>query len=134
MIPVVIGLLLAVGIAALARFTRFDEDRSFYSTILVIIASYYVLFAVLDGSRHALGWELVIAVVFSTVAIIGALVLPALVGIGIIAHGLFDLVHDVLITNSGLPTWWPSFCGSVDVLRGLWVLLSTRSAPTWSLR
>ena len=129
MIPVVIGLLLAVGIATLARFTRFDEDRSFYSTILVIIASYYVLFAVLGGSRHALGWELVIAVVFSTVAIIGALVLPALVGIGIIAHGLFDLVHDVLITNSGVPTWWPSFCGSIDVLLGLWVLLSTRSAP-----
>jgi hypothetical protein len=133
-IPVVIGLLLAVGIATLARFTRFDEDRSFYSTILVIIASYYVLFAVLGGSRHALGWELVIAVVFSTVAIIGALVLPALVGIGIIAHGLFDLVHDVLITNSGVPTWWPSFCGSIDVLLGLWVLLSTRSTPTWSLR
>ena len=134
MIPVVIGLLLAVGIATLARFTRFDEDRSFYSTILIIIASYYVLFAVLGGSRHALGWELVIGVVFSAVAIIGALVLPALVGIGIIAHGLFDLVHDVLITNSGVPTWWPSFCGSIDVLLGLWVLLSTRSAPTWSLR
>ena len=134
MIPVVIGLLLAVGIAALARFTRFDEDRSFYSTILVIIASYYVLFAVLGDSRHALGWELVIAVVFSAVAIIGALVLPALVGIGIIAHGLFDLVHDGLITNSGVPTWWPSFCWSIDVLLGLWVLLSTRSAPTWSLR
>jgi uncharacterized membrane protein HdeD (DUF308 family) len=134
MIPVVIGLLLAVGIAALARFTRFDEDRSFYSTILIIIASYYVLFAVLGGSRHALGWELVIGVVFSAVAIIGALVLPALVGIGIIAHGLFDLVHDVLITNSGVPTWWPSFCGSIDVSLGLWVLLSTRSAPTWSLR
>jgi uncharacterized membrane protein HdeD (DUF308 family) len=93
-----------------------------------------VLFAVLGGSRHALGWELVIGVVFSAVAIIGALVLPALVGIGIIAHGLFDLVHDVLITNSGVPTWWPSFCGSIDVLLGLWVLLSTRSAPTWSLR
>ena len=134
MIPVVIGLLLAVGIAALARFTRFDEDRSFYSTILIIIASYYVLFAVLGGSRQALGWELVIGVVFSAVAIIGAFLLPALVGIGIIAHGLFDLVHDVLITNSGVPTWWPSFCGSIDVLLGLWVLLSTRSAPTWSLR
>ena len=134
MIPVVIGLLLAVGIATLARFTRFDEDRSFYSTILVIIASYYVLFAVLGGSRQALGWELVIGVVFSAVAIIGALLLPALVGIGIIAHGLFDLVHDVLITNSGVPTWWPSFCGSIDVLLGLWVLLFTRSAPTWSLR
>ena len=128
--PVVVGVLLAVGIAALAKFTRFDEDRSFYSTVLVIIASYYVLFAVLGGSSHALVWELVIAVVFSTVAIIGALFLPTLVGAGIIAHGLFDLVHDIIIENSGVPTWWPTFCGSFDVLLGLWVITLTRSRPT----
>ena len=130
MIPVVIGVLLAVGIAALAKFTRFDEDRSFYSTILVIVASYYVLFAVLDSSAHALVWELVIAVAFSTVAITGALFLPTLVGIGIIAHGLFDLVHDGLIANSGVPTWWPSFCASIDVVLGLWVIIVTRSRLT----
>ena len=114
-------------IAALAKFTRFDEDRSFYPTVLVIIASYYVLFAVLGGSSHALVWELVIAVVFSTVAIIGALFSPTLVGIGIITHGLFDLVHDVIIENPGVPTWWPTFCGSLDVLLGLWVIALTRS-------
>jgi hypothetical protein len=130
LIPVVIGVLLAVGIAALAKFTRFDEDRSFYSTILVIVASYYVLFAVLDSSAHALVWELVIAVAFSTVAITGALFLPTLVGIGIIAHGLFDLVHDGLIANSGVPTWWPSFCASIDVVLGLWVIIVTRSRLT----
>ena len=130
MIPVVIGVLLAVGIAVLAKFTRFDEDRSFYSTVLVIVASYYVLFAVLDSSAHALVWELVIAVAFSTVAITGALFLPSLVGIGIIAHGLFDLVHDALIENSGVPTWWPSFCASIDVVLGLWVIIVTRSRLT----
>lgn len=134
LIPVVVGGLLAVGVAALARFTRFDEDRSFYSTVLVIVASYYVLFAVLDGSAHALVWELVIAVSFSIIAIIGALFLPALVGIGIIAHGLFDFVHDGFITNSGVPAWWPSFCGSVDVLLGLWVIILTRSRPTCCTR
>ena len=134
MIPVVVGILLAVGIAALAKFTRFEEDRSFYSTVLVIIASYYVLFAVLGGSGQALGWELVIAVAFSTVAIIGALFLPTLVGAGIIAHGLFDLVHDGLIENSGVPAWWPSFCASIDVLLGLWVVILTRSQLRSSLR
>jgi hypothetical protein len=86
-----------------------------------------VLFAVLDGSGHALVWELVIAVAFSTVAIIGALFLPRLVGIGIVAHGLFDLVHDVLIENPGVPAWWPSFCGSIDIVLGLWVIMLTRS-------
>jgi len=46
LISVVVGLLLAAGIAALGKFTRFDEDCGFYSTVLIIIASYYVLFAV----------------------------------------------------------------------------------------
>jgi hypothetical protein len=105
LIPVVVGVLLAAGIAALAKFTRFDEDRSFYPTVLVIIASYYLLSAVLGGSGHALVWELVIAVAFSTAAIIGAVFSPTLVGIGILTHGLSDLVHDVIIQNPGVPTW-----------------------------
>ena len=134
MIPVAVGLLLAVGVAALAKLTRFDEDRSFYSTVLIIIASYYVLFAVLGGSGHALVWELVIAVPFATVAILGALYLPTLVGTGIIAHGLFDLVHDVLIENPGVPAWWPSFCASIDLLLGLWVVTLARSRVTCSMR
>lgn len=132
--PLVVGVLLAIAIAALAKFTRFDEERSFYSTVLVIIASYYVLFAVLSGSSHALVWELVIAVVFSTVAIIGALFLPTLVGTGILAHGLFDLVHDIIIENSGVPTWWPTFCGSLDVLLGLWVIALTHYRPNGMFR
>jgi hypothetical protein len=134
LIPVVVGLLLAAGIATLGKFTRFDEDRSFYSTVLIIIASYYVLFAVSDGSGHALIWELVVAVAFSTLAILGAFFSPMLVGTGIIAHGLFDVVHSVIIENSGVPTWWPSFCASIDVLLGLWVIILTRSRLTCSMR
>jgi len=132
--PLVVGVLLAIAIAALAKFTRFDEDRSFYSTVLVIIASYYVLFAVLSGSSHALIWELAIAIAFSTVAILGALFLPTLVGMGIVAHGLFDLVHDSVIENAGVPAWWPIFCGSIDVVLGLWVIILIRSRLTSSTR
>src|SRR5262245_53533085 len=99
--PLLLSVVLAIAIAALSKFTRFDEDRSFFPTVLVIIASYYVLFAVLGGSRHALVGELVIAVAFSTVAILGALFFPTLVGIGILAHGLFDLAHDRVIENPG---------------------------------
>jgi hypothetical protein len=128
--PVVVGVVLAIGIAVLAKLTRFDEDRSFYSTVLIIIASYYVLFAVLGGSSHAFVLELVIAVAFSTVAIIGGLFLPALVGAGIMAHGVFDVVHDAIIDNPGVPTWWPTFCGSIDVLLGMWVIVLSRSRLT----
>ncbi len=125
--PFVVGVLLAIAIAALAKFTRFDEDRSFYATVLVIVASYYVLFAVLGGSSHALVWELAVAFAFSTVAIAGALFFPTLVGAGIMAHGLFDVGHDLIIDNSGVPAWWPTFCASIDIVLGLWVIGLTRS-------
>jgi hypothetical protein len=130
---IIVGVLLAVAVAALGKFTRFDQDRSFYPTVLVTIASYYVLFAVLGASGHALVSELVIAVAFSTVAILSALHALVLVGTGIMAHGLFDLVHDVVIENSGVPIWWPNFCGSLDVLLGLWVMILTRSRLTCSM-
>lgn len=127
MLPIVVGVLLGVGIAALGKFTRFDQERSFYFTVLVVIASYYVLFAVMGGSGHALIWELIVAAVFSTVAIVGALFSPMLVGMGIVAHGLFDFVHDGIVENAGVPTWWPGFCGSIDVVLGLWVISLARS-------
>lgn len=127
MIPVLVGVLTAVAIAVFAKSTRFDQDRSFYPTVLIVIASYYVLFAVMGGSPHALVWELVVAVAFSAVAIVGGLYLPLLVGVGIVAHGLFDLVYFTMMENAGVPDWWPGFCGSLDVVLGLWVIGLSRS-------
>lgn len=46
--------------ADLAGF-EFDRDRSFASTVLIVIASYYVLFAVHGGSSQALVVESVAA-------------------------------------------------------------------------
>jgi hypothetical protein len=44
-------------------------------------------------------------------------------------HGLFDFCHHVFIYNSGVPVWWPGFCGSFDILAGgfLAMLLMSRS-------
>jgi hypothetical protein len=120
--PYVVGAVLAVAVGALGRATRFDRDRSFYSTILVIVASYYILFAVLGDSTNALVWETAVAIIFSAVAVLGGLRFPLLVGIGIAAHGLFDLVHHLIIQNPGVPPWWPAFCMSVDLILGLWVI------------
>lgn len=32
------------------------------------------------------------------------------------AHGIFDLAHGALISNPGLPPWWPAFCLTFDVM------------------
>lgn len=122
MIPLITGVLLAVAVAAFGKVTRFEQDRGFYPTVLIIIASYYVLFAILGGSSYALFWESVVAVAFSAIAVFGSLHFPLLVGAAIAAHGLFDLVHHVIIQNPGVPSWWPIFCSSIDVPLGLWVM------------
>jgi hypothetical protein len=129
-IPYLAGALLGVAVAVLGRVTGFDRDRSFYSTVLVIVASYYVLFAILGDSLGALVGETAIAIIFSAVAIFGGLRFPLLVGVGIVGHGLFDLVHHVIIQNPGVPGWWPAFCMSIDVVLGLWVIRLSRFPRT----
>jgi hypothetical protein len=44
-LPVIIGATLAVILASFARLTNFDRDRSYYAVVLIVIATYYVLFA-----------------------------------------------------------------------------------------
>lgn len=45
------------------------------------------------------------------------------------AHGIFDLVHGSVISNPGVPTWWPEFCLAYDVTAAVylaWLLTSGR--------
>jgi hypothetical protein len=49
----------------------FDRDRAFYPTVLIVIASYYVLFAAMNGSVHTVLLESVMMVGFSIAAVVG---------------------------------------------------------------
>jgi hypothetical protein len=118
-----IGIALALAIYLLARVAGFDRDRSFYPTVLIVIASYYVLFAVIGQSTQALLLETIVMALFAAVAIAGYKSNPWLVVTGLAAHGAFDFVHHRLITNPGVPVWWPAFCLSIDV--GLAVVLAS---------
>lgn len=120
MLPITIGILLAVIMAFLAKVTNFDRDRSYYAVVLIVIASYYVLFACI--ANEAIVAEIFVASIFSILAIVGVFRCPLLLGIGIFMHGVFDLVHGYIISNSGVPVWWPAFCASIDVVLGLWVI------------
>ena len=46
-------------------------ERAFYPTVLIVIASYYVLFAVMGASRRTLIIEIVIAGGFFLAAVLG---------------------------------------------------------------
>jgi len=97
---------------------RFDRDRAFYPTVLVIVASYYVLFAVMGGSHYALLVESLVMTGFVVIAFLGFKFNLWVVVVALAGHGLFDLVHAHLVTNPGVPLWWPSFCLAYDVIAG----------------
>jgi hypothetical protein len=110
-----VGTVLALGVCFLATFAGFDRDRAFYPTLMIVIASYYGLFAVMSGSVQALTRESVVIAGFLLLSLLGfKLNLWFVVG-GLFAHGIFDFIHDNLIPNPGVPAWWPMFCLTYDV-------------------
>ncbi len=124
-----IGAGLAVVVCAFATLTGFDRDRAFYPTLPAVIATYYVLFAVIGSSTPAVASESLTAGAFLALAAAGFkknlwLIMAALAG-----HGVFDFFHHLFIQNPGVPVWWPGFCLSFDVVAAgfLAILLMRRS-------
>jgi hypothetical protein len=111
-----IGAVLALSIGLSATFLGMDRDRVFYPTIMMVIASYYALFALMGGSIQALAFELIPIVAFLVASVAGYKRSLWLVVAALAAHGLFDFVHGHLIANPGVPLWWPPFCGTYDVV------------------
>jgi hypothetical protein len=124
----VVGIVIALLVSVLARLVGFDRDRAFYPTVLMVIASYYVLFAVMGGSVHAMVVESVIMTAFLCVAVVGFKSNLWLVAAALVAHGVLDFFHGYIVTNPGVPAWWPAFCLAYDIsAAGFLAWLSTRS-------
>ena len=109
-----VGAILALAVGGLSTVVGFDRDRAFYPTVLIVVASYYALFAVVSGSTDALIVEGIIATAFLAMAIVGFKRSLWLVVAGLAAHVIFDVVHDRIIANPGVPAWWPGFCLAYD--------------------
>ena len=116
----------------MARSVGFDRDRAFYPTVVMVVASYYVLFAVMGGTVQALILESSVMAVFIVSAIIGFRSNQWIVVAALVGHGIFDCFHGLVITNAGMPEWWPAFCGSYDVCAGgclAWLLMRAKAIP-----
>ena len=115
MLPYVVGIVLSIGVALFARRVGFDRDRAFYPTVLIVIASYYVLFAAMIGSIQTVVLESAVMALFVIAAIAGFKG-SAWITVGALAgHGFQDAVHSHIIANAGVPAWWPAWCWAYDV-------------------
>ena len=124
-----IGFVLAVLVFLFARSVGFDRDRSFYPVVLIIVASYYFLFAVMGGSVRALILESLVMIGFAVVAVVGMKRHLWLVAGGLAAHGVLDFFHSHLVNNPGVPTWWPGFCMAYDVVAAALLFMFQNARP-----
>lgn len=66
-----VGVALALAICAAAALVGFSRERGFYPLMVIVIASYYVLFALMAGAVPALWPEIAATLVFCMLAIAG---------------------------------------------------------------
>lgn len=128
-VALVVGALLAFAVALFATGIGLDRDRAFYPVVTIVVASYYALFAIIGASTHALVLESLVGTVFLAAAVLGFKWSLWVVVAALAAHGVFDLGHGTVISNPGVPSWWPEFCLTCDVtLAGYlaWLLGSGR--------
>jgi hypothetical protein len=111
-----IGAAMAAGVGLLATLVGFDRDRAFYPTVMIVIASYYVLFAVSGGATSTIAIEAGVMVLFAVMAIAGFKRSLWIVVGALAAHGMFDALRGPMIDNPGVPAWWPPFCLAYDVV------------------
>jgi hypothetical protein len=101
--PYVIGIVLSAGVAVFARYVGFDRDRAFYPTVMIVIASYYVLFAAMSGSVQTVLLESIVMSLFAIAAVIGFKSSTWILVAALAGHGVFDAVHGHGIENAGVP-------------------------------
>ncbi len=127
----VVGTALALFVGGGTAWLGMDRDRAFYPTVLIVVATYYVLFAVIDGGRGVLLSEIAIAAVFAAFAVAGFKRNLWLVAAALAGHGVMDFFHHGLVHNTGVPAAWPGFCAAYDLtaaafLAGVLVLRAQR--------
>ena len=136
MTAALVGIALGVLTISVARMIR--GQRWLYSIGLLTLPSLYAFFALRAGDQAAGMKEMIYGLLYIIAGLLFAFVSvrqsARIVGAFWILHGVYDLVHSHLITNGGVPGWYPVFCFSVDVVIGAYLLWLANRIPNANLR
>jgi hypothetical protein len=136
LIEALIGAAVGVLTILIARFIR--GERWLYSLGLLTLPGLYAFFALRAGEQAVAVKEMIYGVPYVVAGLVFALVSvrrsALVVGALWLLHGLYDLVHVRLVTNPGVPGWYPVWCFAVDVVVGSYLLWLSRRVPDANLR
>jgi hypothetical protein len=97
--------------------------------VVIVVALYYVLFAVMSGSVQTVVLESGVMSLFAIAAVVGFKSSAWIVVAALGGHGVFDAVHGHIIANAGVPSWWPAWCLAYDVGAAAGLAWLLRSGP-----
>ena len=136
MIAALVGAAVGVLTIVSARFIR--GERWVYSLGLLTLPGLYAFFALRAGEQAVGVKEMIYGAPYVVAGLVFACVSvrqsAVVVGVLWLLHGLYDLVHSQLITNTGVPGGYPLFCFVVDAVIGSYVLWLSRRVPDANLR
>ena len=73
------------------------------------------------GTTESIVIETGVMLLFAGAAIAGFKRSLWLVVAALAAHGIFDWLHSSMISNPGVPPWWPHFCLAYDVVAAIYL-------------
>ena len=136
MLEALIGVASGVLTIVVARLIR--GQRWFYAIGLLTLPSLYAFFALQAGEQAVGVKEMIYGIPFVVAGLVFAFVSirqsAVVVGAFWILHGLYDLMHSRLITNAGVPGWYPVWCFSVDAVIGAYLIWLSHRVPDANLR
>lgn len=136
MIEALLGAATGVLTIFLARIIR--GQGWLFSIGLLVLPGLYMLFALQAGEQAVGMQEMLYGIPFLAAGLVFAFASirhsAVVVGAFWMLHGLYDLMHSRLITNPGVPDWYPVWCCAVDVVVGAYLLWLSRRLPDANLR
>ncbi len=121
------GIAIAICAVVMFRKTKLENSKWVYPLLLSTFPIYYWVFAIHGADYTALQREFPAGVLFIALSYwayrLSSFNALLVLAIGYTGHAIYDFGHDVLFVNSGAPSWWPEFCGSVDLLIGIYLLV-----------
>ena len=113
----------AVLVFATMMLNKYFSTRFVASVTLVAIAFIYAGFGLNNNDLPVAVLEISMAILFSLLAMIGYSGKSSLLGLGIILHGLWDILHHRgWFVNTHVPGYWPLFCLTTDIIYGAYLL------------
>ena len=98
--------------------------KLFAATILCSIAFIYVGFSLRENMVSSIVLEVLVAVVFYFMAIIGYSKHNSLIAYGIVLHGIWDISHhNALLIKTDIPYYWPAYCLVIDIIIGFYFFI-----------